>query len=61
MIAPMWESRLDVTDEWVAEFLDAWIDGRMPKALAMRQAFQAFDEGDTVAPLGPLHLRGDWL
>jgi hypothetical protein len=61
VIAPMWASRLDTTHAWVSAFLDAWIDGGLSKALAVRHAFRALDSCDAVASLGPLHLRGDWL
>jgi CHAT domain-containing protein len=60
VIAPLWESRLDLTAEWTGAFVDAWALRGMPKALAAREAYRTLDCGGAVASLGGFHMRGDW-
>jgi CHAT domain-containing protein len=61
VIAPLWESRIDVTNQWVRAFMEAWRGQRLPKALAAREAYQSLNRSGKVASLSPFHLRGDWV
>ncbi len=62
VIAPMWDSYYDATRVWMSAFLDAWLLGRFPKAIAAKHAFKScMDQVGHLGIAGPLTLRGDWL
>jgi len=64
VVAPLWDAPIATVRAWITEFLHAWTQLDMPKALALRYAMQKMTEGSfRSAPerLGVMTLRGDWL
>ena len=64
VVAPLWDAPIAAVRAWTAEFLHAWTQLDLPKALAQRYAMQKMNEGSFgSAPerLGVMTLRGDWL
>lgn len=64
VVAPSWDAPIATVRAWTDEFLKAWVQLDMPKALAMRHAMRKLsDMGMADAPerLGVMTLRGDWL
>jgi CHAT domain-containing protein len=62
--APLWDAPIAAVRAWTAEFLHAWTQLAMPKALAHRYAMQKMSEGpfhNKPERLGVMTLRGDWL
>jgi CHAT domain-containing protein len=62
VIAPMWDSDVRATRDWVERFFAAWVQDREPKAVAARRALAELHElGYGPERTGALTLRGDWL
>jgi CHAT domain-containing protein len=64
VVAPLWDAPIAAVRAWTIEFLHAWTQLDMPKALALRYAMRKMNEGSfQSAPerLGVMTLRGDWL
>jgi hypothetical protein len=64
VVAPLWDAPIAAVRAWTTEFLYAWTQLDMPKALALRYAMQKMTEGSfQSAPerFGLMTLRGDWL
>lgn len=64
VVAPLWDAPIAAVRAWTTEFLHAWTQRDMPKALALRYAMQKMNEGSfRGAPerFGVMTLRGDWL
>jgi hypothetical protein len=60
VVAPMWDCDDRIVSSWTRPFLEAWITGAQPAALAVREGFRALGDGRDPSALSPFHLRGDW-
>jgi hypothetical protein len=63
-IANLWELDIRFISRWVPHFLDGWIERRVPKAFAWREANRAVLSERPEEPISVyagLHLSGDWL
>lgn len=60
VIAPMWDCDYQLARTWIAAFFGSWNGGKVPKGIAVRDAFRSVSEGRELAEVAPMHLRGDW-